>query len=99
MHHDDPVARPTASTVRPYLLTGGRARPDTGLEIETQVLTTPAGDEAVERYRYEQHDIILLCRQPRAVAEVAARLGLHLDGRLRGRQRRPRWPASPRYRC
>jgi len=73
-----PAARPAASPVRPYLLTGGRARPDTGLEIEAQVLTTGAGEQALERYRYEQRDIILLCREPLAVAEIAARLNLHL---------------------
>ncbi|GGM37636.1 DUF742 domain-containing protein [Dactylosporangium sucinum] len=73
----DPL-RPTTSAVRPYLLTGGRARPDTGLEIEAQVLTTTVGEDALDRYRYEQREILLLCRAPLAVAEVAARLGLHL---------------------
>ncbi len=70
--------RPATSEVRPYLLTGGRARPDTGLEVEAQVLTTAAGQDALERYRYERREIILLCREPLAVVEVAARLGLHL---------------------
>lgn len=70
--------RPSTSDVRPYLLTGGRAQPDTRLEVEAQVLTTTAGVDALERYRYEQREIILLCRAPMAVVEVAARLGLHL---------------------
>jgi hypothetical protein len=73
----DPL-RPATSAVRPYLLTGGRARPDSGLEIEAQVVTTPAGEDALERYRYEQREIVLLCREPLAVAEIAARLSLHL---------------------
>lgn len=75
--YSDP-SRPVTSEVRPYLLTGGRARPDAGLEIEAQVLTTSAGEDALTRYRYEQREIVLLCREPLAVAEVAARLNLHL---------------------
>ncbi|MET7424493.1 DUF742 domain-containing protein [Dactylosporangium sp. NPDC005555] len=76
--HDPGTGRPAASAVRPYLLTGGRARPDAVLEIEAQVLTTAAGEDALDRHRYEQREIVLLCRRPLAVAEVAARLGLHL---------------------
>jgi hypothetical protein len=67
------------SHLRPYLLTGGRARPlAETLEIEAQVVTTAAGLVAIETAEYEQRDILLLCRIPLAVAEVAARLGLHL---------------------
>jgi Protein of unknown function (DUF742) len=71
--------RPPTLAVRPYLLTGGRARP-TGIdfEIEAQIVTTQEGELALPRYRLEERDIILLCRQPLAVAEVAARLRLHL---------------------
>jgi hypothetical protein len=71
-----PDPRPAASEVRPYLLTGGRARPGSGLEFEAQVQTTTAGRDALNRYRYEQREIILLCREPLAVVEVAARLGV-----------------------
>jgi hypothetical protein len=68
-----------ASGVRPYLLTGGRVRPlDASLEIEAQVRTTPAGRAAVGRLTFEYRDIVVLCAQPIAIAEVAARLGLHL---------------------
>jgi hypothetical protein len=71
--------RPNALGTRPFLLTSGRARPvDARLEMEAQVLTTETGEAALERYRYEQHDIVVLCRQSMSVAEVAARLGLHL---------------------
>lgn len=71
--------RSPASDVRPYLLTGGRARPvDSGLRIEAQVLTTPQGAAALDRHQYEHHAILTLCLQPKAVAEVGARLGLHL---------------------
>jgi hypothetical protein len=78
-----PEAEPTppsgVSPLRPYLLTGGRARPaDETLEIEAQVVTTAAGEKVLDGLAYEQRDILRLCLQPVAVAEVAARLGLHL---------------------
>lgn len=67
------------SPLRPYLITGGRARPaDDTLELEAQVATTAAGAAVINTLAYEQHDIIQLCATPMAVAEVAARLGLHL---------------------
>lgn len=67
------------SGLRPYLLTGGRARPlDADLEIEAQVLTTPAGQADADRLTFELRDIVVLCRQPIAIAEIGARLGLHL---------------------
>lgn len=70
---------PEPSGVRPYLLTGGRVRPvDASLEIEAQVRTTPAGRADAARLAFEYRDIVLLCAQPIAIAEVAARLGLHL---------------------
>ncbi len=68
-----------ASGLRPYLLTGGRARPlDADLEIEAQVMTTPAGRADAGRLTFELRDIVVLCQQPIAIAEMAARLGLHL---------------------
>ncbi|NJC67782.1 DUF742 domain-containing protein [Planosporangium flavigriseum] len=68
-----------ASGVRPYLLTGGRVRPaDASLEIEAQVQTTPAGHSDADRLMFEHRDIVVLCAQPISIAEVAARLGLHL---------------------
>lgn len=78
---EHPVQVPTneVSYLRPYLLTGGRARPlAETLEIEAQVVTTMDGLVAIDTAEYEQRDILLLCRIPLAVAEVAARLGLHL---------------------
>jgi hypothetical protein len=74
-----PAQRLDASPVRPYLLTGGRARSSDGnIEIEAQVVITPAGEASLSRHVYEQHAILVRCRQPMAVAEVAAALGLHL---------------------
>jgi hypothetical protein len=67
------------SRVRPYLITGGRARPvDTSLQIEAQVLTSPEGRAALDRLAYEHRDVAALCMRPVAVAEVAARLNMHL---------------------
>lgn len=67
------------SYLRPYLLTGGRVRPHAAaLEIEAQVVTTDAGLIAINTVEYEPRDILDLCRIPLAVAEVAARLRLHL---------------------
>jgi hypothetical protein len=69
----------TPQSIRPYLITRGRAGPTAvTVEIEAQIVTTPDGEAALSRYRLEERDIIVLCRQPMAVAEVAARLGIHL---------------------
>jgi hypothetical protein len=68
-----------ASGLRPYLLTGGRVGPvDATLEAEAQVATTPAGRAGVDRLSFERRAIVLLCREPMAMAEIAARLDLHL---------------------
>src|SRR5262245_34102785 len=70
---------PRVSGVRPYLITGGRARPvDSTLHVEAQVLTTWDGRAAVDRLTYEHRDIVTMCVRPAAVAEVAAKLNLHL---------------------
>lgn len=72
-----PRSRP--SPVRPYLLTGGRARTsDISIELEAQVLITPAGEAALSRHVHERHAILAHCRHAIAVAELAAVLGLHL---------------------
>jgi hypothetical protein len=64
----------------PYLLTGGRVRPtDESLELEAQIVTTEVGRDGLGQLSYERYDIVALCgQQSYAVAEVAARLGLHL---------------------
>jgi hypothetical protein len=48
------------------------------LEIEAQVVTTEAGRVMIPVLAFEQRDIVELCLRPVAVAEVAARLGIHL---------------------
>ena len=65
--------------VPPYLQTGGRSRPvDADLAVEAQVITTEAGKTGLARLQFEPHDIVALCEEPHAVAEVAVRLGMHL---------------------
>jgi hypothetical protein len=65
----------SVSGLRPYLLTSGRAEPvDETLEIEAQVQTVHPGDGLSFEYR----EIVALCTVAMSVAEVAARLRLHI---------------------
>lgn len=79
----DPV-RP-APAVRPFLVTAGRVagagatasgRP---IPVETQVVATTAGLDVLDGLSFERHDIVAACRQPQSLAEIAARLRLHLN--------------------
>jgi hypothetical protein len=68
-----------ASPLRPFVLTDGRTEPVDGtLEIEAQVMTTALGSEALAGLTFEHRDIVRLCAAPMSVAEVAARLKLHI---------------------
>jgi len=70
---------PAAPLLRPYLLTSGRVQPiDDSLEIEAQVLTTDFGLASSPRLAFEHRDILGLCTTTQSVAEIAARLGLHI---------------------
>jgi hypothetical protein len=76
----DPAGR--APAIRPFLLTAGRvagggAGPP--LPVETQVVATSSGLAVLGSLAFEQHDIIAACRRPQSVAELAARLHLHLN--------------------
>jgi hypothetical protein len=58
-----------------YAMTGGRTRstgPD--LPIETMVSSTPEGLRELTALRFEGREIVLLCRRPQSIAEVAARV-------------------------
>jgi hypothetical protein len=67
------------SRLRPYLLTSGRAEPvDHTLEIEAQVFTTELGASAYASLSFERRDIVRLCSTTMSVAEVAAKLRLHI---------------------
>ncbi|MFF7448007.1 MULTISPECIES: DUF742 domain-containing protein [unclassified Streptomyces] len=76
----DPVG--PASAVRPFLVTAGRVAPSAAgrpMPVETQVVTTAEGLAALDGLTFEQHDIVAACRRPQSIAEVAARLRLHLN--------------------
>ncbi|GGM11745.1 hypothetical protein GCM10010129_64640 [Streptomyces fumigatiscleroticus] len=71
-----------APAVRPFLVTAGRVAPsasDRTMPVETQVVATAEGLDALGRLSFEQHDIVAACRQPQSIAEIAARLRLHLN--------------------
>lgn len=59
--------------VRPYVLTGGRTRASRSLPLEAlvSVSSTAAAPGAVEHQQVAQQ-VIVLCGQPRSVAEIAA---------------------------
>ncbi|MFE3887065.1 DUF742 domain-containing protein [Streptomyces lydicus] len=76
----EPAGR--APAIRPFLLTAGRvAGGGTGppLPVETQVVATSSGLRFLGSLAFEQHDIVAACRRPQSVAELAARLHLHLN--------------------
>jgi hypothetical protein len=73
---------PAASAIRPFLLTAGRVAPTaTGrpIPVETQLVATAEGLAVLDRLSFERHDIVAACRQPQSIAEIAARLRLHLN--------------------
>ncbi|EST34607.1 DUF742 domain-containing protein [Streptomyces roseochromogenus] len=82
--HPVPVrpAPAPAPAVRPYLVTAGRiadAGSGRALPLETQVVATVAGFGALGRFRFERYDIVAAYRLPQSLAELAARLRLHLN--------------------
>jgi hypothetical protein len=61
--------------VRPFIMTGGRTRPERrDLRLETLLHCAPGVD--VTKLPTEQAAILRVCREPQSVAEVGARLGL-----------------------
>jgi hypothetical protein len=67
------------SSLRPYLLTSGRVEPvDQTLEIEAQVVTSDLGAASYGRLAFEHRDIVALCASSMSIAEVAARLRMHI---------------------
>ncbi|MGP3973105.1 DUF742 domain-containing protein [Streptomyces sp. 8N114] len=74
----EPVGR--APAIRPFLLTAGRvAGSGAPLPVETQIVATSTGLSALDSLTFEHHDIVAACRRPQSVAELAARLRLHLN--------------------
>jgi hypothetical protein len=63
--------------VRPYTLTGGRARPVTGgLDLLTHVEALYAPEADLVHLQPEHRDILSITRTARSLAEIAARLDL-----------------------
>lgn len=74
-----PAAPEASSTkVRPFLVTSGRTVTASSIPIEAQVLATPEGETVLDALTFEYRDIVTLCTEPVAIAELAARLSLHL---------------------
>ena len=64
--------------VRPYAITGGRARPrHDDLEVEALVSTTSVG-ELSPNLSYERRTVARLCRDVQSIAEISARMEVPL---------------------
>jgi hypothetical protein len=72
---EEPVAGGSAA-VRPYVFTRGRTRSAFQLSIETLVSAVP--QSRTTSLTSEHHAVLGLCREPRSVAELAARVGVPL---------------------
>ncbi|MFJ7078499.1 DUF742 domain-containing protein [Streptomyces sp. NPDC098781] len=65
---------------RPFLLTQGRTQAHSAaIAIETQVVATDHGLATCAHATFERRDIVEVCREPLSVAEIAARLGFHIN--------------------
>ncbi|MBL8928048.1 MAG: DUF742 domain-containing protein [Pseudonocardia sp.] len=83
MHRGEPAPRnpahPEVSLLRPYLLASGRHQPiDQTLEVEAQVATNSLESYTYSDLTFERRDIVMLCRETKSVAEIAAILRLHI---------------------
>ncbi|HET6532221.1 MAG TPA: DUF742 domain-containing protein [Actinoplanes sp.] len=75
----DPGPPPGEHTtaLRPFVITSGRVEgPDPAIGVETQVTVHPGAAPA--RLPPEKRAIVTLCVEPMSVAEISARLRLHL---------------------
>jgi hypothetical protein len=65
------------TALRPFVITSGRVDgPDPNIQMETQVTAHPGAAPA--RLPPEKRAIVTLCVEPLSVAEISARLRLHL---------------------
>ena len=65
------------TALRPFVITAGRVSgADPDIQVETQVTVHPGAAPA--RLPPEQRAIVTLCVEPMSVAEISARLRLHL---------------------
>ncbi|MBE1486643.1 DUF742 domain-containing protein [Plantactinospora soyae] len=78
-----PVSDPVPTGLRPFVLTAGRVSGvDPAISLETQVTARYEGSSwtnlPVTRLASELQDIVALCAEPMSVAEISARLRMHL---------------------
>jgi hypothetical protein len=73
-----PTERVDVPAIRPFLLTSGRTRSEVAVALEAQVVSTAEGRDSLPGLSFEYRDIVALCAEPLAIAEVAAQLRLHL---------------------
>jgi hypothetical protein len=70
-----PRAEDDGRLVPPYIVTGGRTHSSADdLALETLVTTTSAGMARADHHVFEQRRILMTCRDPMSIAEVAAEL-------------------------
>lgn len=73
----EPLEDGGSSLIRPYVMTGGRTRPDgPELPIESMVVNSPGVDPTA--LGFEQAKIAHVCSQPISVVELAAELDMPL---------------------
>ncbi|WP_329104968.1 DUF742 domain-containing protein [Micromonospora sp. NBC_01699] len=80
---DPGLGGPVPYGLRPFVLTAGRVDSvDPAICLETQVTARPDGPSwtspPLGRLAPELQDIVTLCAEPMSVAEISARLRLHL---------------------
>ena len=68
-----------APAVRPFMVTEGRVAAEAGLPVETQVVATTEGLQALGALAFERRAIVEACGTPLSLAEVAVKLRLHLN--------------------
>lgn len=66
------------TAVRPFLVTSGRVVSAVDIPVEAQVVVTQQGRGMKQWLSFEYRDLVSLCEEPLAVAEIAARMSLHL---------------------
>lgn len=79
----DAAVIPARPGLRPFVLTSGRVDSiDPAISVETQVTARPEGSSWIgtplSRLAPELQEIVALCADPMSVAEISARLRLHL---------------------
>jgi Protein of unknown function (DUF742) len=74
---DEPPPGEQTTALRPFVITSGRVDgPDPEIGMETQVTVHPGAAPA--RLPPEKRAIVALCVEPLSVAEISARLKMHL---------------------